>query len=406
MNSFGWVDFSKRDRDLARDIIASLSTPGALDELGIGVIRDGFADYFFPGTSTVQTIPKYFFLVAYQLDELSRNPTGNLEQELRKKERECSRKMWDSLTPEEQNSRDTGIFGSTLFKTQDSSSREWVKRQPSSVYWNGLRKIGFLRFGNENQNLSLADYLRFCKQSNQTIVEFDDDSNASSNRYSNSNRPWHWDRFPEDRGDWDKFPTPKLTPGEARFLVEHISENPDNSIYNTLFAFLIRNRDEIELDKMSFAKLGDKLSGQLKADWKLANDFSEFIEPAQICFNVLLHNTEAENEWAEYQKNPEKLKTLADKVDLDRIFNFSGFSVPGKTQTFLSNLWNVYAVWDEDKLKKLLTDREKALKQARAKIGGKDDYHDRWVGGRGFEYRFSDARRIIKDILIAEGKML
>lgn len=406
MNSFGWVDFSKRDRDLARDIIASLSTPGALDELGIGVIRDGFADYFFPGTSTVQTIPKYFFLVAYQLDELSRKPSGNLEQQLREMERQCSRKMWDSLTPEEQNSRDTGIFGSTLFKTQDSSFREWVKRQPSSVYWNGLRKIGFLRFGNENQNLSLADYLRFSKQSNQTIVESDDDSNDSSNRYSNSNRPWHWDRFPKDRGDWDKFPSPKLTPGEARFLVEHISENPDNSIYNTLFAFLVRNRDEMDLDKMSFAKLGDKLSGQLKADWKLANDFSEFIEPAQICFNVLLHNTEAENEWTEYQKNPEKLKTLAEKVDLDRIFHFSGFSIPGKTQTFLSNLWNIYAVWDEDKLKKLLTDRERALKQARAKIGGKDDYHDRWVGGRGFEYRFSDARRIIKDILIAEGKML
>ena len=406
MNSFGWVDFSKRDRDLARDIISSLSTPGALDELGIGVIRDGFADYFFPGTSTVQTIPKYFFLVAYQLDELSRKPSGNLEQQLREMERQCSRKMWDSLTPEEQNSRDTGIFGSTLFKTQDSSSREWVKRQPSSVYWNGLRKIGFLRFGNENQNLSLADYLRFSKQSNQTIVESDDDSNDSSNRYSNSNRPWHWDRFPKDRGDWDKFPSPKLTPGEARFLVEHISENPDNSIYNTLFAFLVRNRDEMDLDKMSFAKLGDKLSGQLKADWKLANDFSEFIEPAQICFNVLLHNTEAENEWTEYQKNPEKLKTLAEKVDLDRIFHFSGFSIPGKTQTFLSNLWNIYAVWDEDKLKKLLTDRERALKQARAKIGGKDDYHDRWVGGRGFEYRFSDARRIIKDILIAEGKML
>ncbi|MBR4491737.1 MAG: hypothetical protein IKO98_03680, partial [Bacteroidales bacterium] len=104
MNSFGWVDFSKKDRDLARDIIASLETPGALDELGIGVIRDGFADYFFPGTSTVQTIPKYFFLVAYQLEELSRNPSGNLEQRLREMERQCSRRMWDSLSSDEQNS--------------------------------------------------------------------------------------------------------------------------------------------------------------------------------------------------------------------------------------------------------------------------------------------------------------
>ena len=39
----------------------------ALDELGIGLIRDGFSDLFFPGTSTIQTRAKYFFIVPYAL---------------------------------------------------------------------------------------------------------------------------------------------------------------------------------------------------------------------------------------------------------------------------------------------------------------------------------------------------
>ena len=74
MNYFGWIDFSRKDRELARDIIAALNDKGAVDEMGIGVIRDAFSDYFFPGTSTIQTSAKYFFLVSYQLENLTRFP--------------------------------------------------------------------------------------------------------------------------------------------------------------------------------------------------------------------------------------------------------------------------------------------------------------------------------------------
>ena len=65
----GWVDFSDNDRKKVLEVIHLLSEKGAVDELGFGIIRDGFADYFFPGTSTVQTRAKYYFLVPYILKE-------------------------------------------------------------------------------------------------------------------------------------------------------------------------------------------------------------------------------------------------------------------------------------------------------------------------------------------------
>ena len=65
----GWIDFSKEDRDKVLDVIHLLDEPGAVDELGLGIIRDAFADYFFPGTSTVQTRAKYFLIVPYVLYE-------------------------------------------------------------------------------------------------------------------------------------------------------------------------------------------------------------------------------------------------------------------------------------------------------------------------------------------------
>ena len=43
---------------------------GAVDELGIGIIRDAFANYFFPGTSTIQTRAKYFLIVPYVLRDV------------------------------------------------------------------------------------------------------------------------------------------------------------------------------------------------------------------------------------------------------------------------------------------------------------------------------------------------
>ena len=60
----GWLDFSNKDREKVLSVLKLLSVPGTLDELGIGIIRDGFANKLFPGTSTIQT-RAIFFIEAY-----------------------------------------------------------------------------------------------------------------------------------------------------------------------------------------------------------------------------------------------------------------------------------------------------------------------------------------------------
>ncbi len=61
----GWIDYSKEDRKKVLSVIDLLfEEGGALDELGLGPVRDGFANLFFPpGTSTIQTRAKYFLIV-------------------------------------------------------------------------------------------------------------------------------------------------------------------------------------------------------------------------------------------------------------------------------------------------------------------------------------------------------
>jgi hypothetical protein len=48
-------------------------------ELGIGSIRDGFADILFPGTSTIQTRVRYFLFIPWMYDALEKNRISSEE---------------------------------------------------------------------------------------------------------------------------------------------------------------------------------------------------------------------------------------------------------------------------------------------------------------------------------------
>ena len=73
----GWIDFSKTERNKILSVLDLLSESGTLDELGIALVRDGFSNLFFPGTTTIQTRAKYFFIVPYALKLLEKTTETN-----------------------------------------------------------------------------------------------------------------------------------------------------------------------------------------------------------------------------------------------------------------------------------------------------------------------------------------
>lgn len=54
LTDFGWLDFSAADMKRTRDALTAISSD-SVDELGISIIRDGFAELLFPGLSVIQT---------------------------------------------------------------------------------------------------------------------------------------------------------------------------------------------------------------------------------------------------------------------------------------------------------------------------------------------------------------
>src|SRR5438067_6396170 len=78
-STFAWLDFSEHQRRQMLDLLDLFRERDTRDELGIGVIRDAFADLLFPGTSTIQTRARYFLFVPWIYQRLEKKRVRSAE---------------------------------------------------------------------------------------------------------------------------------------------------------------------------------------------------------------------------------------------------------------------------------------------------------------------------------------
>ena len=126
MNSvLAWIDHDSKARERTLRILSHFQEKESRDELGLGSVRDSFADQLFPGTSTIQTRLRYMLFVPWIYHSLEQEqlPAKSFAIEADRMERNLVQPLINS---EDQ----TGIFGRTAGRS--------LKRLPSSVYWAGL----------------------------------------------------------------------------------------------------------------------------------------------------------------------------------------------------------------------------------------------------------------------------
>ena len=123
-SKLGWIRFDTKEYDLAAEARALLTTPGARDELGLGGIRDRFADAMFPGTSTIQTRMRYALFVAWTYNELRHKPAADIIRDGRAEEIAMIKRL-------QQGGAGTGIIG--------ARAGEELVRLPSMSYWTLLQ---------------------------------------------------------------------------------------------------------------------------------------------------------------------------------------------------------------------------------------------------------------------------
>ncbi len=389
----GWIDFSKDERNKVLNVIHLLDEPGAVDELGIGAIRDAFADYFFPGTSTVQTRAKYFLIVPYVLMEAGSGKYGSdLNTILRR------------IDNEERNCRDIliktsndGVIGSLVPKS-------WVLRKPSNIYWNGIKKIGIFR-----EDLSVKEYVyQSILQRNlkQYKIYGNRNEDAEENEKDDVDAGditaiQFWSLGDTYHSDWRDNLTIELLPEEAAFLKTQIITSQRNS----LFAFILKNN--IDLERYgSFGALTedikDSVDDKLRYMMELANDFNNLVSIITTRYNWIVFggaNDNAQKNWALYSKD---LRHRSE-VDLQAVFNKLGVN-NNKLKIFLLRIQEAVKEGDIVTVDDLIIKREIALKGTkRAKTNRVGEFKGQnWIGIDRLDYRYTPTKRIIRDIMNAE----
>lgn len=136
----GFVSFNQEALNRANKVMKLLQGQGAIDELGLGRIRDAFSNAMFPGMSVLQTRAKYFCLLPALYSFLERTRISDAR-EARAKIREYEISLTRRLIAKSPG--EPGIIGA------DSLSQRggYVKYDPTYVYLAGLETYGLVKSG-------------------------------------------------------------------------------------------------------------------------------------------------------------------------------------------------------------------------------------------------------------------
>ena len=401
MAQIGWIDFSPDHRDRVAAVLDMLKPEGVVDELGIGSIRDAFADQMFPGISTIQTRAKYFFIVPYILYDYQKLPaakqrTLSPDKYLEEKEYQV---MWN-LAEQYDHKEGKGVIGISKRKP------EKIMRRPSAIYWNGLRVFGLIQHGGLGVNSFLKSRGEVLDSLASEPAQGDDAPHDDVDaQYTNRFQL----KLPYDR-NWAETLTLDLTRSEAKLLSDRIRAAGKNFLISAmmqdkdLFAAFRKADRFADFSSTSVKQKG--LNPEIEKIVVLAHDFSELMYGAHITYNCILQkkkysSTAFSDDWNEWTKGLRK-----------KMLDYAGFSpdavllyVPNlrsHTRQFVLDWWRfVNSNQSTQKRDELIEMQEFNTKRHKARIRQnkcEDVPEDDWIGLGRLEYRMRQVKTIIQDV--------
>jgi hypothetical protein len=396
-STFSWLDYSEQERRQMLDVIELFGERTTRDELGLGGVRDAFADLLFPGTSTIQTRAKYFLLVPWCYLQLERKHTSSSEigDRARKLELRLGRIL-------EQGSDSEGVIGSV--------AKERLHRLPSSVYWQGLAAWGIRAFigSQDAYHRSLDLYYVRERASRGSLRDFEGESRYEMERNWHAGLPAVPKEFPEGA-------SMALSGQEAAYLQERVVTNCPGS----LLAYLLRERQQV--GGFAFAwDLIEDLPLPLREQLQHAQNFSEIVHGAQLLYNLILaeqkpwpdkiaeYEAALEDWWRLVVSHEEVLRTWDRRLFWNLVLRTNP-RVGRRAQYFIDQ-WRelVQAASDLNALvsgqfaRQLIEHREIQLKGGLARTRNVRA-RELWNGAAGaaqLDLRWRNSRRIIEDILV------
>ena len=400
-SEIGWIDFSTEDRKKVLNAVDALKDGGALDELGIGVVRDSLADWMFPGISTIQTRPKYFITLSqifwdYFKLYKEKGKVPKFKDFLHNEENRIMRTLSKSYSYVE----GEGIIGISV-----SEKGGELARNPSSIYWGGLKIHSIV-----NTELSLAEYLnnndlsktRSLGDKDDIDLELGDLFAGFGIKYSGFSKV-------------DEETRMELLVDEKHYLKGVFITTANKVEFKDNLLSQILKLDELQkivLDSntKSFKDLGEKLiesnllSETSRRAVQFALNFDFLVKGAHIRFNILLQKKGGEidfsSDWDNWIDELDSHREHMAKYNLNDLLSEFAPRTPGPTRNFLIALENEI-LSDEisiERLDHLVHRRETSNKGGKSKLAAVGEEYPNWIGIQKLDYRFKQFQVLIKDL--------
>lgn len=396
-STFGWVDFAEQDRRRMMDMIHLFRERDTRDELGLGSVRDAFANLLFPGTSTVQTRARYMLFVPwiYLKHEKQQTPSKDIAHRARHDELKLVEALLGSNDTE-------GVIG--------KDARSKLQRLPSNIYWSGMGVWGIRLFdGSQAQYHRYLDIFYRHRKQQYRQLKYNGESAVAG-----VGENWH-PGLPEPPTKFPRQASLALTQREAEYLHDRIMTNCGHS----LLAFLV---DRTTPSKVSFIWMHpafEQFPQRLQLQVVHARNFSEVMHGAALLYNLMLgeksnrkddiakYRDELVN-WSKTVQSRKAALTRWQRRDFWEAVVSEGARIPLRTRHFV-DCWidlvleseDVATLSTDEMARSLIYDREVALKRNRARLQNQRAL-ELWSGAAGagqLDYRWGVVDKIINDIL-------
>lgn len=397
-SAFTWLDFAESDRQQALQVIDLFREKSTVDELGFGPIRDAFADYLFPGTSTIQTRARYFLFVPWIMKRYERRKLTAQEISQRLRAREA--KLINALLAGDQDQG--GIIGREALGK--------LKRMPSAVYWRGLNLWDIRLFsGSIDQYARQISKGRMAPQRSVVTDDGEPLGGVSAN--------WH-PELPSEPEDLYARATFDLSQEEAEFLKERICSAQPMSLLAQLVS---RANGEIDAPYAWDGTLRPILPVGFHETLKHARRFAICAWGGPLIYTRMVAALKRNDDlvaaataqlrvWQNQIAEEEPTLSAWDRVAFWQLAKRINPRLPGPTEDFAKQWISIAlragagdTVWDEPNVQKLVANREWQLKGGRARLRPDNlRARDRWQGdadGGPMDFRWGQTRTILNDIL-------
>lgn len=394
-STLAWLDHDAAERERVKRILALFQERGTQDQLGLGGIRDAFADLLFPGTSTIQTRLRYMLFVPWIYLRLEQDevPLRRITAEARQRELALIAPL---LSKQEE-----GVFG--------SMAGGGLKRLPSEVYWSGLGAWGIRRFpGSRDQYHQSVDEIYRRRRLARHLRSDDGDAGGSV-------LTWHAE-LPAPPLSFPAQATMTVTRQEAEFLRDRIVASQSAS----LLAFLALHAGPTSVDYPWEHPL---LGGMRPAHRRIlhhARLFSEVTYGAAILYNIMLAQQAGRTELIEEHRvtftnwvsSLDHTAIAAWQLgDLWSVTYGQGHTITPQAREFVER-WVGFVRADAgaipriEEARRLVHNREMLLKGPRSFFRNQRALEERWGGYsglRGLSYRWPNVQALLNDLFAGLG---